>query len=74
MRYLIEYLNEYQLISLVHGDKTKIYRSMKNSFDWDIGSHQSIFGNWFSMPNKEYAKYKETLNLYFPFLNENNDV
>jgi hypothetical protein len=68
LRYLIEYLNELEIISLVHGDRTKIYSAMKNSFNWEIGTHQSIFGNWFSKPNKEYTKFKETLNSYFPFL------
>lgn len=68
LRYLIEYLNELGIISLVHGDKTKIYSAMKNSFNWEIGTHQSIFGNWFSKPNNEYTKFKETLNSYFPFL------
>ncbi len=68
LRYLIEYLNELGIISMVHGDRTKIYSAMKNSFNWEIGTHQSIFGNWFSIPNKEYTKFKETLNSYFPFL------
>ncbi|HNP32257.1 MAG TPA: hypothetical protein PKN96_03090 [Flavobacterium sp.] len=68
LRYLIEYLNELGIISLVHGDRTKIYSAMKNSFNWEIGTHQSIFGNWFSKPNTEYTKFKETLNSYFPFL------
>lgn len=68
LRYLIEYFNELEIISLVHGDRTKIYSAMKNSFNWEIGTHQSIFGNWFSKPNKEYTKFKETLNSYFPFL------
>ncbi|WP_284651340.1 hypothetical protein [Flavobacterium terrisoli] len=68
LRYLIEYFNELEIISLVHGDRTKIYSAMKNSFNWEIGTHQSIFGNWFSKPNKEYIKFKETLNSYFPFL------
>ncbi len=68
LRYLIEYFNELGIISLVHGDRTKIYSAMKNSFNWEIGTHQSIFGNWFSKPNNEYTKFKETLNSYFPFL------
>ncbi len=68
LRYLIEYLNELGIISLIHGDRTKIYSAMKNSFNWEIGTHQSIFGNWFSKQDKEYTKFKETLNSYFPFL------
>ena len=68
LRYLIEYLNELGIISLVHGDRTKIYSAMKNSFNWEIGTHQSIFGNWFSKPNTEYTKFKETLNSHFTFL------
>jgi len=68
LRYLIEYLNELGLISLIHGDRTKIYSAMKNSFNWEIGTHQSIFGNWFSKQDIEYTRFKETLNSYFPFL------
>lgn len=68
LRYLIEYLNELGIISLIHGDRTKIYSAMKNSFNWEIGTHQSIFGNWFSKQDKEYTKFKETLNSCFPFL------
>jgi len=68
LRYLTEYLYELGLVSLVHGDKTKLYHAMKNSFPWDIGTHQSIFGNWFTASDKEYIKFKEVLKSYFPFL------
>jgi hypothetical protein len=44
LRYLIEFLIDKQILLINHGDKTKIYKSLKTLFNnEDIGSPSSIF-------------------------------
>jgi len=74
IRYIFEYLADKNLLDLSHGNRRKIFNTLKNTFNRDVGKYNSIWGYAVNKLDGDYISTEKRLDSILEAYLSNNSV